>query len=123
MATDTVPSVRKVVVVTPVLDRGGTTGNLAVALVAAVVSVVAHVILFLLMMSISVNNADAGASAEDVEGETKIEEQQKEEPDLTNVDLGNDSSIQTNFEVKRLDEISVPGTVDPTASVGIDKAP
>lgn len=123
MASDNVPSVRKVVVVTPVLDPGSTTGNVAVALVAAVVSVVAHVILFLLMMSISVGNADAGASAEDVEGETKIEEQQKDEPDLTNTDLGNDSSIQTNYDVTRLADISVPGTVDPTASVGIDKAP
>jgi hypothetical protein len=99
MSTDTAPASapapapasRKVVHTTPVLNRRTETASVVVALVAAVVSVVAHAVLILLMMSISVNNV-AGASAEDVEAETKIEEPQKDEPDLTNPDIGLDTN-------------------------------
>jgi hypothetical protein len=122
MSTDTAPAVRKVVVLTPALDRSDR-GNIVVALVAAVVSVVAHAVIILLMMNISVGNADASASDADVESETKIEEPQKEEADLTNQDIGLDSSVPTNYRVDNLQEVSVPGPNDPTAAVGIDKAP
>ncbi len=119
MATVTPPPPRKVVVLTPALERGRS--NVVVALVAAVVSVVAHAVLILLMMNINVGNADA--SPEDVEVETKIEEPQKEEPDLTNTDIGNDTTIPTQFDVPRVADVSVPGVVDPTAPVGIANAP
>jgi hypothetical protein len=132
MSNDSVPPVRtadkvatprKVVVVTPALDRGGS-ANVVVALVAAVVSVVAHAVLILLMMSINTGSVDAGTSAADVEGETKIEEPAKEEEkELTNPDIGIDSSIQTNFDVKTLGEVSVPGQDVPTAAAGIINAP
>jgi Squalene-hopene cyclase N-terminal domain len=119
--TPAAPS-RKVLVVARALDRGDT-GNLMVGLIAAVVSIVAHAVIILLLMNISVGNLDAGATAEDVEGETRIEEPQKEEPDLTNVDLGNDTAVTTQYNVAHIDEISVPGPNEPTASAGLLNAP
>jgi hypothetical protein len=131
MSTDTAPAPapapaptpRKVVLTTPVLDRRGNTANVVVALVAAVVSVVAHAVLILLMMSISVNNVTAGATAEDVEAETKVEEPQKEDVELTNPDIGINPSSPTGYLDARIAEISVPGPDDPTAAPGIVNAP
>ena len=45
------------------------------------------------------------------------------QPDLTNTDIGLDDTQQTNFNVDRIEEVSVPGPVDPTAAVGIVNAP
>jgi len=45
------------------------------------------------------------------------------EYDLTNTDLGTDDSIPLAYNVDRIEEVSVPGKVDPPAAVGIDKAP
>ncbi len=125
MSTDTAPAPvpRKVVLTTPVLDRGANTSNVVVALVAAVVSVVAHAVLILLMMSISVGNVTAGAGAEDVENETKVEEPQKEEADLTNPDIGLDANAPTAYLNVPIADISVPGPADPTAAPGIVNAP
>jgi hypothetical protein len=119
---DAAPALRKVVVFTAPQERLGSS-NVAVALLATVVSVVAHVVLFLLMMNISVGVVDAGATAEDVDTETKIEEPEKEEPDLTNTDIGLDSALSTQYLVNNIQDVSVPGTVDPAAAVGIIDAP
>jgi hypothetical protein len=121
-APDTPAAPRKVVVVAHALDRAEK-GNIVVALIAAVVSVVAHALLILVMMNISLGTVDAGATAEDVEAETRIEEPQKPEPDLTNTDIGLDSSVPTQYPVDNLQEISVPGPADPTSAPGIHNAP
>jgi hypothetical protein len=119
---DTPASPRKLLVVARTLDRGET-GNLVVGLIAAVVSLVAHAIIILVLMNISVASLDAGATAEDVEGETRIEEPQKEDPDLTNTDIGNDSSLSTQYDIPNINDISVPGPADPTTSPGMPNAP
>jgi hypothetical protein len=118
----TPPLVRRIVVVTPTLDRGNS-GNVVVALVAAAASVVAHAVLILLMMNVNVGVVSAGATATDVETETRIEEPQPEESDLTNPDIGLDSSLPTAYNVETIKEISVPGPADPTAATGILNAP
>src|SRR5262249_25174728 len=43
--------------------------------------------------------------------------------DLTNTDLGLDDKVQLNYNVDRIEEVSVPGKVDPNAAVGIVNAP
>src|SRR6516164_1661789 len=121
-APDTPAAPRKVVDVAHALDRAEK-GNIVVALIAAVVSVVAHALLILVMMNISLGTVDAGATAEDVEAETRIEEPQKPEPDLTNTDIGLDSSVPTQYPVDNLQEISVPDPADPTSAAGIHNAP
>jgi tetratricopeptide (TPR) repeat protein len=45
------------------------------------------------------------------------------ERDLTNVDIGIDSSLPTNYNVDRIEEISVPGPVDPNTPIGVANAP
>jgi hypothetical protein len=119
---ETPPGPRKVVVLTPAIERGGS-GNVVIAVVAAVVSVVAHAVMILLMMNVSVGTVDAGASAVDVESETRIEEPQKEDPELTNTDIGVDASLPTNYNTSNLQEVSVPGPSDPAAAMGILNAP
>ncbi len=52
---------------------------------------------------------------------TQVEETPKEF-DLTNTDLGNDDQVQLNYNVDRIEEVSVPGAVDPTQAVGIPGA-
>jgi len=53
---------------------------------------------------------------------TQIEEETKEY-DLTNPDVGLDDTLQLNFNVDRIEDVSVPGAVDPSAPVGILNAP
>lgn len=53
---------------------------------------------------------------------TKVEEAM-EEPTLTNPEEGLDPEIPTQYDVNRIDEVSVPGQVDPNAAVGIVGAP
>ena len=58
----------------------------------------------------------------EVETPTEIVSENKEF-DLTNVDKGDDDSIPLNYNLDRIENVSVPGQVDPTAAVGIVSAP
>jgi hypothetical protein len=54
---------------------------------------------------------------------TQVEEQSKEETfDLTNPDIGTESETPYNLNLDRIDDVTVPGMVDPTQSVGIPDA-
>jgi len=112
---------RKVVVVPTVPHEGRV--NLIVALMAAVVSIGAHVLLFLLMMTVGLGSA-AALPTGDVVSETVVEEKKDEKnDDLTQDDIGLDPSVPTNFNVERLEDVSVPGMVNPTEAVGVVGAP
>jgi hypothetical protein len=52
-----------------------------------------------------------------------VAEEPPPDKDLTNTDLGIDDTLETNYFVDRLEDVSVPGKVDPTAAVGIVGAP
>jgi hypothetical protein len=58
----------------------------------------------------------------EVQNTTDVEDAPKE-PDLTNPDIGLDDTVQTNYNNNRIEEVSVPGPVDPTAAVGVLNAP
>src|SRR5262245_39327131 len=76
------------------------------AILASVVSLVAHVVLGLLLLLINFDSAPVQAG--DV-GETRVEEEIPEKVlDLTNIDLGIESTLQTNYNVERTEEVSVP---------------
>src|SRR5262249_11879160 len=68
--------------------------------------------------------AAAGASdvLPEIQESTEVADQSKEY-DLTNTDVGNDDAVPLNYNVDRIEEVSVPGQVDPTAAVGIINAP
>ncbi len=113
---------RRKVVVAPTVPTEGKV-NLLVALLAAVVSVGAHVLLILLMMTIGLGTAAALPTGE-VKSETVVEDRKEEkDADLTQDDVGLDPSVPTNFNVDRLEEVSVPGMVNPTEAVGVVGAP
>jgi hypothetical protein len=67
------------------------------------------------------NPVDPPTEAE-VVATTEVEENTPEK-DLTNEDMGIDSETPLNYNVDRIENVSVPGKVDPTASVGIEGAP
>lgn len=96
--------------------------NVVWAILASVVSVVAHVVLAILVLFINVDTVDAGPAGE--VGDTVVEESLPEKVlDLTNLDLGIESTLQTNYNVDRIEEVSVPGMVNPQEAVGILNAP
>jgi hypothetical protein len=76
----------------------------------------------LFMIYQSVQAASPADAEEQVTSTTQVEEQPKE-PDLTNTDLGMDSETPLNYNVDRIEDVSVPGTVDVTQAVGIPDAP
>lgn len=54
--------------------------------------------------------------------ETVVEEKPVVE-DLTNPDIGLNPEVPLNFNVDRIEDVSVPGAVDPTQAIGIPGAP
>ena len=58
----------------------------------------------------------------EVAQKNEVEDVQKD-TDLTSTDIGLDSTVPLNYNVDRIEEVSVPGPVDPTAAVGIVGAP
>lgn len=87
---------------------------------AWIISFVVHAGLILAFVSIDFSHAE-GTRFENVVFETDVEENTKM-PNLDNEDIGNDSEILTNFNVPRIEEISVPGPVNMAENVGIPDA-
>jgi hypothetical protein len=81
-------------------------------------------LLGLMMLVFHVLDVKASAAEEPMEvaQTTEVVEPEKD-VDLTNTDLGINDSVATNFNVDRIEDVSVPGPVDPTAPVGIVGAP
>ena len=115
---------RRRVVVAPVI--GGTGVSWLKVVPVWIASAVVHLaiivlagVLFSFLNSARAATADAGD--EEVTTTTQVEEQPKEF-DLTNTDLGIDDQVQLNYNVERIEDVSVPGMVDPTQAVGIPGA-
>lgn len=90
------------------------------------------VFLFLLVFNEQVAKAsedekkkeEAQAAQETQKVNTKIDPPKpEEEPELTNIDVGVNVKEQTNYDVNRIEEVSVPGPVDPNKAIGIVGAP
>jgi hypothetical protein len=81
-----------------------------------------HVIVLVLLIFFGmVSPAAPPQEQEQVIYETKIEEETKQ-ADLTNEDIGLDPEVPLNYNVTRIEEVSVPGPVNPTEAVGIKDA-
>jgi hypothetical protein len=95
--------------------------NLMWGALASVVSIVAHIILGLLVLFINVDvNAAPAGEVSDTVVEDRDDDPSK---DLTNIDLGIDSKVELNYNVDRIEDVSVPGQVNPMETVGILNAP
>ncbi len=127
MSTNPADNGRQRVVVAPVYieDSGVAWMRIIPIWIASAVVNLAIVGLAGLLFSL-LSKAQAG-SLDDLDQQvqtTQVEEQPKEDFDLTNTDIGMDSETPYNLNVERTGEdIVVPGVVDPTQSVGIPDAP
>ena len=54
--------------------------------------------------------------------ETQVDTEVKP-PNLENDEVGMDPDLPTNYNVSRIEDVSVPGPVNPNESVGLDRAP
>jgi hypothetical protein len=111
------------VVYTPVLGQTGVSFSkfLIVWVSSAVINTALLALGFFVFTLLDVK-ADFAQDQPEVTTTTEVEEPQKE-PDLTNTDMGIDDTLQLNYHVERIEDVSVPGQVDPTAPVGIVGAP
>jgi hypothetical protein len=114
---------RKMIVVAPTLGGNdiGLAKFLAVWISSTLINVTMLSLAFVVFLFLGRVTANETAEPE-VTQSTDIEDTQKD-PDLTNTDLGMDDTIPLNYNVDRIEEVSVPGRVDPTAAVGIVNAP
>jgi hypothetical protein len=89
---------------------------------AWIISGVLHIVFIgmFLLVTVGVGAADDTLQEEIIE--TQVEDAPAKE-DLTNTDLGIDSEVPTNYDVQRIEEVSVPGPVLPNEVVGLSNAP
>ncbi len=122
MSTNSPNNGRRVVVV-PTTGRGDL-NPLKFLLVWICSAAINTSLLGLMMLVFHLLDVKASAAEEPMEvaQTTEVVEPEKE-TDLTNTDIGIDDSVATNFNVDRIEDVSVPGPVDPTAPVGIVGAP
>jgi hypothetical protein len=115
---------RRRIVVAPTIDHGGITLTkfLAVWVTSTIINVVILTLAFFVFLFLGKVTAGEAVAEPEVTQTTEVEDTQKD-PDLTNTDLGDDSNLPLAYNVERIEEVSVPGKVDPTAAVGIVNAP
>jgi hypothetical protein len=74
-----------------------------------------------MLLGANLRGSEAKATP-DIQQTTEVEDTPKEF-DLTNEDIGLDSSVPLNYNVDRIEEVSVPGPVDVTQATGVQGAP
>jgi len=99
--------------------RSGGRQTLIVLGVAMAGSLVMHVVLIFLFLFVTVNVSTANVATETEVIQTQVDDDKPREENLTNEDVGDDPSELLNYNVNRIEEVSVPGPVDPTEAIGI----
>ena len=127
MATNQLPpeQPRRKMIVAPKVGAGG--WLVAFKLITVwMVSAVLHggmlLAFYFIMAYIGLGRAQADDNNVEVAVVTQVEED-THDTDLSNIDIGSDPTLQLNYNVDRIEDVSVPGPVDPTAAVGIPGAP
>lgn len=69
------------------------------------------------------DDASGKDKKDDIEPVTEFIEEQEETFDFENIEIGDDPEREINFDMKRIEDVSVPGPEDPAEAVGIDNAP
>jgi hypothetical protein len=127
MSTIPVDNGRRRVVVAPALldNRGIPWMKIIPIWIASAVVNLAIVGLAAVLFSL-LGKVEAG-TPEDLDQQvqtTQVEEPPKEDFDLTQTDIGTDTTTPYNLDVERIGEdVVVPGVVDPTQAVGVPDAP
>jgi hypothetical protein len=86
--------------------------------------VINALIIGLFALTMFLGSSRAGGPAADVSTaqETQVEDA-ADKADLTNPDIGIDPTVPLNYDVDRIEDVSVPGPVNPDQAVGIPGAP
>jgi hypothetical protein len=115
---------RRRIVAVPTIDHGGISLGkfLAVWISSTVINVVMLTLAFFVFLFLGKVTAGEAVAEPEVTQTTEVEDTQKD-PDLTNTDIGDDTNVPLNYNLERIEDVSVPGKVDPTAAVGIPNAP
>jgi hypothetical protein len=89
---------------------------------AWIISFSIHIVLFGLFLILNFRLNAETVIPEDQVIETQVETETKP-PNLENDEIGNDPELPTNYNVSRIEDVSVPGAVNPNEAVGITNAP
>jgi hypothetical protein len=91
---------------------------------AWIISGVVHVLLLLLFLGLTWNSPSAGGTVDQPPNDGQIDDNTTVQADLTETETGIDKSVsKTNYDVPLIENVSVPGKVDPGGSIGIPGAP
>lgn len=90
---------------------------------AWIISGVLHVILLILFLVATVPISTANVGTELAVIQTQVEKEDTDKHNLEIEDVGLDPSELLNYNVTRIEEVSVPGVVNPNEAVGIKDAP
>src|SRR5262245_34031231 len=102
----------------------GGTREVVRLLPAWLISGVTHGILLGLFLFLEISTVPADTNREAAVIQTQVEnEDEPSKANLDNEDIGNDPSQALNYNVSRLEDVSVPGLVNPNEAVGIKDAP
>jgi hypothetical protein len=111
-----------VVIPTAARSRGGEIRPLRTAVPASIISLVMHALIIGLFMAVSYNAAPAESKRDVAIIQTQVDKDEAEKANLENEDQGNDPSELLNYNVTRIENVSVPGQVNPNEAVGIKDA-
>jgi len=90
---------------------------------AWIISGVIHVVLLSLLLLFTVGETMGGVGSETAVIESEVEDDTSRDANLENDEIGNDPDLPTNYNVDRIEEVSVPGPINPNEAVGILNAP
>jgi hypothetical protein len=104
-------------------SAAGSTQFLLRFLPASLLSLVIHAVLIVLFLFVGFGAAPAETKKDIAVIQTQVEKDEPEKVNLENPDEGLDPSELLNYNVSRIEDVSVPGMVNPNEAVGIKDAP
>ena len=113
------PPTRGIIVAPHLEGHGPSLGRFLV--VWACSMLINSTILFGAVVLFSLLGGNVEAQQPEIEERNEIVEESRDK-DLTNPDIGLDDAVPLNYNLDRIEEVSVPGQVDPTAPVGLPNA-
>src|SRR6516225_10082023 len=90
---------------------------------AWIISGVIHVVLLSLLLLFTIGDTFGSVGTENAVVESSVDDKDAKDANLENDDIGNDPDLPTNYNVDRIEEVSVPGPINPNEAVGILNAP
>jgi hypothetical protein len=90
---------------------------------AWIISGVIHVVLLSILLLFTIGDTFGSIGSENAVVESQVDEKDTKDANLENDEIGNDPDLPTNYNIDRIEEMSVPGPLNPNEQVGILNAP